>query len=186
MALADCVNVRFGRSEWQYDVVLLSREMTFVDLSRHRAAKTTAFKTARRQLSRIKRITPRSSCVWTVSAAYRLSGVSVARQLLQTTELSQSISRRQLWMLVLRGRPRARCPTRPRWGRTVALRYCSWRAGAACRLEWCQLQIAARCCGSAGTIDGVAAASYNDRCLCVCVCVCVCPSTLQPASMNSQ
>lgn len=48
-------------------------------------------------------------------------------------------------------------------------------ARAACRLEWCQLQIAARCCCggvgvgcSSGTIDGVAVVSYNDRCLHVC------------------
>jgi len=55
-------------------------------------------------------------------------------------------------------------------GRTAA----AWRALAACRLEWCQLQIAARCCcccccyyggGGNGTIDGVATVSYNDRCL---------------------
>ena len=79
---------------------------------------------------------------------------------------AQSISRRQLWMFVRRGRPRLPCPGSvvPRIA-AASSAAAAGRPGAARRLEWCQLQIAARCCGS-GTIDGVATVSYNDRCLC--------------------
>lgn len=122
----------------QYGVIFLSRiQMTFVDLARCQTVKITAFNMARHncrglnQYPRGRSVCERGQRGLAMGCLPLMSKICAAAA---GCGVAQSIRRRQLWMLVRPGRPH-----RARNGRPAP----SAAGAPACRLEWCQLQIAA-------------------------------------------